>query len=1000
MNAGECIELGVSGAETIALAASDPSVEYFSDAACSTAGVQTSTSTVYVRGNTVGTFVLTASADNSAPATRNLTVIAGLASHLVLTAPASITNGGCYAARVAITDMFGNPPANPNGHNITLTAAPPLATFSDTSCTIATTTTTGAFYVRGNAVAPAATLTATSNGLSSSQVTLAVIASASKITLTAPVTVRSGTCVEASITARNTSDAPAIVIADERITLSSAASLFSDASCRTPITQTSIPAYSGGATLYIAGGVAGAYTLGAVGPTVGSAPPASFTVTPGDPRTLRASGPSSANVGTCSAFTVTFEDGATNATSALAATQIGLATTAAGLFYRDSACTVAATSLNVAAGSSSVSAYYKATNPENATLTFTSVGLTSAQLVFASESYLTRVRSSDNRRAVFRQMALDASSNLWAITSDGVVWSTSNLGASWTRHCAVPAGPVNDPIQLITAPDGAAYVTTSSTHYNVTASGQCRAIKNTGPYHAFLAPYLRSVRQLAVDANGKIFFWSWDTTTNKAQLCSSTNRGVVYTCKDGPANATAAAIAVHPTDPSRIVMLVYSGRTFYSSDGGNTFTESTSATKPGFIVPLRWDPAHPGYIIAREYASADYGATWQQANHSATNSYDIDASGGIVRMNNIVGASIPIQRATDARTPSFSIIAMLPEGAYNETSLSLAANSQTVVAEVNGHIYSMTSNGANLTRINPPADARTVYAQVVAVSDAQAYGIDAALNVYATTDGGLSWTLRQAITGMAGVPLWQTSETHPSTVYLTISHNNTFNYMATQDGFTTMKTYVQPSADPGGAIGVSLSDPNVFVSYNARPLSTLDGGSTTTTNRAFSHMFNAVPYGVVNPSTEDTLFWVSADLGQFLYAYNFIADTKADISSRVPVPPAGIEAYPSGAGFALRVVSPRGELSVSTDSGASFGAKSSPTTDTCSSGMMIIDSLSTNHAMVAVACYLSSTTNVSRDGGTTWARRDLGACRASQLSVIPTGILATCFDGNSVLVPF
>ena len=320
------------------------------------------------------------------------TIQPGAFNAVALSGPTSIGNGVCSPAfNVTLQDANGNniTPAINIPVNLSVTGSHGGQFFTDSQCqstttavTVAANTSSQIFYYK-EAYAAGGTLnfSATGGGFTGTLngVSLNAVGGPTKLTMgsISPYMLSTATCSSAIyITTTDALGNPVPVSALTSITLANSGNggFYSDNTCGTSITTTSITANSSFATVYFKSTISETQNLMATATGLqGTSFP--FTIQAGTVNKLTISGPAAIAGNACSpAFTVSLLDTNDNPIIVKTNTSVALSTTvSSGKFYSDSQCQSAVTSLTIAANSSSKIFYYKDTVTSGTAPTLTAV---------------------------------------------------------------------------------------------------------------------------------------------------------------------------------------------------------------------------------------------------------------------------------------------------------------------------------------------------------------------------------------------------------------------------------------------------------------------------------------------------------------------------------------------------------------------------------------------------------------------------------------------------
>lgn len=1031
--AGECVSLSVAVVdpqgtpingtiESLALTTTEGLV-LFGDSGCGfeTSSITTDASgsaTFFGRATLTGSYIVSVTGSGFSSITQMVNVTAGSASKLTLTARPRMAVGGCYPASVTPTDAFGNAPSDNVTRQVTVTPASGLSAFRDSDCTEPLVTTlvsnaASSFYVQGAEVASGVQLAVSAPVLGNAQRNVAIVAAATKLSV-GTTSISAGVCTAVTISALDTANAPADVIAPQNVTLTSSSTslrTYSDASCGTGATNVRLPALRGTVVVYVISTAPGTYTLSASGGTLTASPAATQTVGPGSPSAITSEASRLINARSCTAIEAGFVDAYGNATAVGTSRLFSFTASGSGAFFRDASCTASARDGVTVTSGTGLTVYYRSNVVETATLTIASTGLTSATMSVESDYFIARVHTDDPARSVYRYVAVDPSNGarIWATFTDGSTWLTSDSGITWARQCDTTAGSPSDSVAIIVSPasDQTAYLINSGGVFRLQTAnveGRCPVL-NSGL--GFWYPNnSRTTPQLTVDVNGQLYLWHMDNGSNSVLQVSS-NRGASWTARFVDTTRQYwSTIAVNPLNTQQIVNTRYfpqSDGPYYSSDGGASFTRTTSTDRPWTGELARFDPAHAGYVYTTSHRSTDSGATW--ASHGSWGAaWALDASGAVYSLSSTGARTMAVRRAPDARNASFTALASIAD-IYNASSatLSVSNDGTTIALATGGRAYVSTDAGATFDYLQPPAV--RIDAAIVAVSDTVAYAVDSMLGAYATTDGGATWSFEPGFGPGYGSQLVHFNERIPESVYARYEwYSGTYedHIVSTQDGFATL-TEGQGASNWTSIGAVSLTDSKVFYILGSTTYRTLDAGVTRATKSSpITNTFSGGVFGAVSPTDTNVVLFAGLHAGKYgLYRFDYAAGTVTEMTN-VGLQAAALEQYWQGGRVMLRAASQTGEMTVSSDFGQTFGGRgpAASGTGTCSRSRLVA-SATANHDLVATTCAQSDTIAYSTNGGAGWNGTLKARCGAQQLTVVSNGIVVSCAQGvGSTFLPF
>lgn len=353
------------------------------------------TSQFYLRSTQAGAFILTAQAAfGTGKLPISITAATGVS--ISLNGPSAFGTLTCTTFSASILDQFGNATNTGSSRQISLSLSGAAASssylFSDSACTVATTTatiaagsSTGVFYVigelTGSQTTEALSIFGSGSGLNTGSINTSVVpGSTARIAFVAPSTGIVGVCLPGNLQIQKSDNSNFSVPSNTVVSLSNGgmhSQYFAsgDSTCSSPISTLTIPQGSsstsfyfkdsqteavttmGDSTYYASGSFLTTFSVNAVNLI---SIQATFTSLPAD---------------SCGMATAALNDQYGNATVAGSSLSLPLiATGASGSgthFYSDSMCTVAAPNVAITSGSASGNFYFKAIQPGNLVVSLT-----------------------------------------------------------------------------------------------------------------------------------------------------------------------------------------------------------------------------------------------------------------------------------------------------------------------------------------------------------------------------------------------------------------------------------------------------------------------------------------------------------------------------------------------------------------------------------------------------------------------------------------------------
>ena len=586
-----------SSAMSITLSGAGTGGAYYSDVSCVSAASTTSigvgavSQAIYYKQTTPGTATLQADSTGVTSGTLAITVAAGAPSALVLSGAASITTVSCSPYTVTLKDASANTVNATSATTVTLGGAGTGgAYYSDASCTASSTSLviasgqpSGMAYYKQTQPG-SIMLVAASTGLTSSTLPVTVTsAPITALTLTGLATILTTDCSPYSVNGKDSSGSATLATTALAVTLSGAGTsgaFYSDAACSAAITSTNIAIGASAQTIYYKKTTPGTPTLlaSATGPTSGSL---AVTVTAGAPSVLSLAGSSTLSTVSCSPYTVTLKDGSANtvnAPSSVTVTFSGEGT--GGSYYSDASCVTTTTSLVVATGQPSGTAYYKQTQPGSITLQAASTGLTSSTLAVTVTSAPITALTVTGSNAIFTTDCASYSVNgndssgspTLATTALSVTLSGAGTAGAFYSNATCSA--------LITSTTIAIGASSQAVYYKQTTPGAATPTATaTGPTSGSIA--------VTVSAGAP----SGISLTGAASLTTVTCSPYTATLKDASANVT--------TTPAILTVNLTGAGTngsFYSTAGCATTITSVDVAAGASAASVYYRKTTPGSV--------------------------------------------------------------------------------------------------------------------------------------------------------------------------------------------------------------------------------------------------------------------------------------------------------------------------------------------------------------------------------------------------------------------
>ena len=510
---GSSLDYAMNSATTVTLTGKGAG-NFYSDSLCSTA-ISTlnfasgdSSKAFYFQTNAVGTLVFNAAPSNAlTPGSLSLNVVPGVASKLAVSGPTNINLGDCRAYLVSSQDANNFASAVVSASPINLTGAGSGAFYSDSACSIATSTVTlnsgqssTVFYYKASAGSTPVLSADNSGALTTGTLNITVAAlPATKVVMSRPV-LKAGVCTGTTVTLKDVLDGAVLTSSVVTVNLAktNAAIFFSASNCNggSAITTTTVSAGQSSSLVYILDNTAEATTLTASASGLTSDTWAA-TVSPNSPAQLLLSGSASFNAGACQAYTINIEDSQGNLSPLAASNLLSFTGAGSGHFSQSGDCSTVNSTLTLGAGSNQGVIYFTDSVAESLTLHVSASGLTagSQALVVNSTGAVKMLWSITTSTPVVGvcvtgslqiQDALNnpvnqasaATINLTGLSS-GQVFTSANCTAGAVTSLTVPLG--QNSVSFSFKDTVAESLTVQATSTGLTASNQNLAISAGSP---------------------------------------------------------------------------------------------------------------------------------------------------------------------------------------------------------------------------------------------------------------------------------------------------------------------------------------------------------------------------------------------------------------------------------------------------------------------------------------------------------------------------------------
>lgn len=369
--------------------------------------------------------------------------------------PPTISYSGTYTYQAGQTL---SPPITPTlggGAPTACTSSPSLPAgmiLNSTTCVISGTPT-------ATAAQQLFTITASNSaGSASATVNIGVLSSGpDNIAITGVASFTTSACALFNLTARDIFGNATQLSTNTTFNLSGAGSngaFYSDSACTSTISSAVITSGSSNVTFYYRKTTTGSATLSATlsspaSPALGSAT-RNVTVVASTPAKYGLIVPATGTTVSCNAVTVNVLDSSDNAVNATSAMTVNLSGTAGAIFYSDAACSSVISSLSIAAGGNTASAYMRKTSNGTSTLTASSIGMASGtgtitisvapalRLIFSSAAAIPYAASTCQAYTIQSRDSLN--NNISPVTADTTVALSGNADGSFYSSSTCAAG--------------------------------------------------------------------------------------------------------------------------------------------------------------------------------------------------------------------------------------------------------------------------------------------------------------------------------------------------------------------------------------------------------------------------------------------------------------------------------------------------------------------------------------------------------------------------------
>jgi len=236
------------------------------------------------------------------------------------------------------------------------------------------------------------------------------------------------------------------------------------------------------------------------------------------------------------------------------------------------------------------------------------------------------------------------------------------------------------------------------------------------------------------------------------RLYTSSNSGTDWTERKPAGDAVKNWYAVaSDADGTNLIACIYPGRLYTSADSGANWTER----KPAGDADKQWSALASdadgtnllaGICAGRLYTSADSGATWTERQPAGAADKDWRPAASDADGTNLIVAADPGRLYTSADSGA-TWTERQPAGAADKEWTAIASNSdgtKLLAGTYNGRLYTSTNGGASWTERQPAGAADKSW--TAADSDTDGTNLIVAIydgRIYTSANSGATWTERQ-----------------------------------------------------------------------------------------------------------------------------------------------------------------------------------------------------------------------------------------------------------------